>query len=85
MRLSGRPRRSRFFAAQVTPWPGHTSAPPVHLVDGARTGSYRVKAGNSPITDETGQRRITVADYAAATVGELERGTFIGQRFTAAY
>jgi len=26
-----------------------------------------------------------VADYAAAAVDDLERGTFVGQRFTAAY
>ncbi len=63
----------------------YLSPPPVHLVDGEKTGAYRVRAGNAPITDTAGDSRISVADYAAAAVDDLERGTFIGQRFTAAY
>jgi uncharacterized protein len=63
----------------------YASPPPVHLLDGAKTGHYRVKAGDQPITDEHGDTRITVGDYAAALVDELERGAFLRQRFTAAY
>jgi uncharacterized protein len=71
-------------SGDVLDW-SYISPPPVHLVDGDRTGSYRVQAGDTPITDENGESRITVPDYAAAVVDELERGAFIGQRFTAAY
>ncbi|HUK68199.1 MAG TPA: NAD(P)H-binding protein [Streptosporangiaceae bacterium] len=63
----------------------YLSPPPVHLVDSEKTGAYRVQAGNTPITDTGGDSRISVADYAAAAVDDLERGTFVGQRFTAAY
>ncbi len=71
-------------SGDVLDW-SYISPPPVHLVDGDSTGGYRVQAGNTPITDENGESRITVPDYAAAVVDELERGAFIGQRFTAAY
>jgi putative NADH-flavin reductase len=63
----------------------YASPPPVHLVDGERTGRFRVRAGDQPIADERGESRISVADYAAAIVDELERGAFVGRRFTAAY
>jgi putative NADH-flavin reductase/pimeloyl-ACP methyl ester carboxylesterase len=63
----------------------YVSPPPIRLVEGARTGRYRVRAGDLPITDEHGESRISVPDYAAAIVDALESGRFVGQRFTAAY
>ena len=63
----------------------YASPPPVHLVDGERTGRYRVRAGDLPITDRDGESLISVADYAAAVVDTLESGRFVGARFNAAY
>jgi putative NADH-flavin reductase len=63
----------------------YASPPPVHLVEGERTGRYRVRAGDLPITDAHGESRITIPDYAAAIVDTLESGRFVGARFTAAY
>ncbi|MFF5208479.1 NAD(P)-dependent oxidoreductase [Streptosporangium sp. NPDC000396] len=61
----------------------YVSPPPVYLIDGERTGSYRVKAGDTPIHDEG--TRITVPDLAAAIVDALEKGSFVRERFTAGY
>jgi putative NADH-flavin reductase/pimeloyl-ACP methyl ester carboxylesterase len=63
----------------------YVSPPPIQLVEGERTGRYRVRAGDLPLTDEQGESRITVPDYASAIVDALEGGTFVGERFTAAY
>jgi putative NADH-flavin reductase len=63
----------------------YASPPPVHLVEGERTGRYRVRAGDLPLTDAQGESRITILDYAAAIVDTLERGSFVGARFTADY
>jgi putative NADH-flavin reductase/pimeloyl-ACP methyl ester carboxylesterase len=63
----------------------YASPPPMHLVEGERTGRYRVRAGDLPITDAQGDSRITVPDYAAAIVDTLESGRFTRARFTAAY
>jgi len=63
----------------------YASPPPLHLVDGERTGRYRVRAGDLPIVDAGGESRISVPDYAAAIVDTLERRRFVGERFTAAY
>jgi putative NADH-flavin reductase len=63
----------------------YASPPPVDLVEGERTGRYRVRAGDLPITDAHGASRITIPDYAAAIVDTLESGRFVGARFTAAY
>jgi putative NADH-flavin reductase/pimeloyl-ACP methyl ester carboxylesterase len=68
----------------VVDW-SYASPPPVQLIDGERTGSYRVRAGNLPVIDAEGESRITVADYAAAIVDTVERDRFVGERFTAAY
>ncbi len=63
----------------------YLSPPPVNLVDGDRTGTYRVAAQDTPITDEAGESRITVGDYAAVVVDALEQDAFVKQRFTAGY
>ncbi|MDT4943946.1 MAG: hypothetical protein QOH14_679 [Pseudonocardiales bacterium] len=63
----------------------YASPPPVHLLDGRKSGAYRVQAGDRPVIDSHGESRITVSDYASALVDELERGNFIRQRFTVGY
>ncbi len=63
----------------------YVSPPPLQLVEGERTGRYRVRAGDLPITDDRGESRISVPDYAAAIVDALENSRFVGERFTAAY
>jgi uncharacterized protein len=63
----------------------YASPPPVHLVDGEKTGTYRVRAGDSPVTDAAGESRISVPDYASAIIDALESGAFIRERFTVGY
>jgi putative NADH-flavin reductase/pimeloyl-ACP methyl ester carboxylesterase len=63
----------------------YASPPPFHLVEGERTGRYRVRAGDLPIADGHGESRISIPDYAAAIVDALESRSFVGERFTAAY
>lgn len=63
----------------------YVSPPPVHLVPGDKTGSFRVEARDTPIEDEKGESRISVGDFAAAIVDALEQGTFARQRITVAY
>lgn len=63
----------------------YLSPPPVHLVPGGRTGNHRAEARDTPVTDQHGESRITVADFAAAAVDCLEQRTFIRQRFTVGY
>jgi putative NADH-flavin reductase len=63
----------------------YASPPPVHLVDGAKTGQYRVQARDTPIVDEAGESRITVGDFASAIIDVVENGRFIRERFTAAH
>jgi uncharacterized protein len=63
----------------------YVSPPPLQLVEGEWTGRYRVRAGDLPITDDRGESRISVLDYAAAIVDALENGRFVGERFPAAY
>jgi putative NADH-flavin reductase len=72
-------------AAQTTVAWSYVSPPPVHLVPGERTGRYRAEVRDTPITDQDGQSRITVGDYAAAVVDAIENGSFIKARFTVAY
>jgi putative NADH-flavin reductase len=58
---------------------------PMHLVDGDRKGRYRVRAGDLPITDARGERRVSVGDHAAAIVHVPASARVIHERFTAAY
>ncbi len=59
---------------------------PAALIEpGPRTGEYRVQGGDRLLTDDNGVSRITVADYAAALVDELEEPQFVRERFTVAY
>lgn len=63
----------------------YVSPPPVHLVPGDATGTYRAEARDTPIADADGESRISVGDYASAIVDALERGSFIRERFTVSY
>ena len=65
----------------------YVSPPPLHLMPGQKTGHYRAEARDTPITitDEKGESRITVGDYAAAVIDTLENKSFIHARFTVAY
>lgn len=63
----------------------YASPPPMHLTPGDKTGSYRAQATDTPIVDQDGESRVTVGDFAAAVVDALENGSFVRQRFTAAY
>lgn len=74
------------FRASASPvaW-SYASPPPMHLVDGEKTGVYRMQPGDRPIADANGQSRISVADFASAIIDVLERDLFIRERFTAGY
>ncbi|MEV0247147.1 alpha/beta fold hydrolase [Nocardia sp. NPDC050712] len=74
-----------FRAAATTVRWSYVSPPPVHLVPGAATGTYRAEARDTPITDAEGESRVSVGDYAAAIVDAVQHGTFVGRRFTVAY
>ncbi|MFG2823725.1 alpha/beta fold hydrolase [Kitasatospora sp. NPDC048365] len=72
-------------AADTTVAWTYVSPPPVHLVPGDRTGSYRAEARDTPLTAADGTSRITVGDYASAVLDTIEQRTFVQQRITAAY
>lgn len=58
-------------------------SPPAELVPGPRTGRYRL-GGDALLVDGEGKSRITLADYAAAMIDELERPRHPRRRFTVA-
>jgi putative NADH-flavin reductase/pimeloyl-ACP methyl ester carboxylesterase len=68
----------------VLDW-SYASPPPFYLVEGERTGHYRVRPGDLPVVDAEGESRISFPDYAAAIVDAIESGSFVGERFTAGY
>ena len=59
-------------------------SPAALLVPGPRTGKFRV-GGDRLIVDETGESRISVADYAMAMIDEVERPQHSRRRFTVGY
>ncbi|MEU8890164.1 alpha/beta fold hydrolase [Streptomyces sp. NPDC048442] len=63
----------------------YVSPPPMYLVPGPKTGSFRTEARDTPITDADGESRISVGDFAAAVVDTLEQGTFVQKRITVGY
>ena len=63
----------------------YVSPPPVDFFPGEKTGSYRVQAGDSILSNENGQSRVSVGDFASAIIDELESPRFVGQRFTVSY
>ncbi|NUT02050.1 MAG: alpha/beta fold hydrolase [Hamadaea sp.] len=63
----------------------YVSPPPVHLVEGPRTGDYLVEARDTPIVGASGESRVSIPDFAAAVVDAAETGRFDRQRVTVAY
>lgn len=59
-------------------------SPAVFFEPGERTGKFRL-GKDQLITDEKGESRISMADYAIALVDELEQGRHRCERFTIGY
>lgn len=59
-------------------------SPAAELVPGERTGRYRL-GGDSLLTDEKGESRISLEDYAVALLDEVERPRHRRRRFSVAY
>jgi hypothetical protein len=59
-------------------------SPAAFIQPGERTGKFRV-GGKRLITDDKGESRISVEDYAVALVDELENPQHVRQQFTAGY
>lgn len=59
-------------------------APAAMIEPGDRTGEYRTAEGEL-VTDDDGESRISMEDFAAAFVDELERGDAIGTRLGVGY
>lgn len=59
-------------------------SPAARLSPGERTGTYRV-GGDQLMTDESGESRISVEDYAVAMLDEIERPCHRRTRFSVAY
>ena len=59
-------------------------SPAAKLAPGERTGSYRV-GGDQLMTDEQGESRISLEDYAVAMLDEAERPAHHRARFSVAY
>lgn len=59
-------------------------SPAAELVPGERTGRFRL-GGDALLADEEGRSRISLQDYAAALLDELERPRHRRRRFTVAY
>ena len=59
-------------------------SPPLEIKTGPRTGSFRLGT-DGLLRDKDGSSRISEADFAIAILDELDKGTFVGKRFTAAY
>jgi uncharacterized protein len=59
-------------------------SPAAQIAPGARTGRFRT-GHDHLLTDEQGHSRITIEDFAAAIVDELDHPRAIGRRMTVAY
>lgn len=59
-------------------------SPAAHLEPGERTGRYRV-GGDQLMTDEAGESRISLQDYAVAMLDEAEQPAQHRARFSVAY
>ena len=59
-------------------------SPPMLIEPGVRTGKFRL-GGDSLITDEQGNSRVSFEDYAVALVDELEKPAHERSRFTIGY
>lgn len=59
-------------------------SPSLHLEPGERTGRFRL-GNDSVLFDADGESRISLQDYAAALVDELESAAHVRRRFTVGY
>lgn len=59
-------------------------SPPLSIKAGERTGKFRL-GEDRLLRDETGESRISEADFAIAILDELDKRKFVRRRFTAAY
>ena len=59
-------------------------SPAAHLAPGERTGHYRT-GGDQLMTDDGGESRISLEDYAVAMLDEAERPAHHRARFSVAY
>lgn len=59
-------------------------SPAAYIEPGERTGRYR-KGTTQLITDEQGNSRISIPDYAIALVDEIENATAVRSQMTVAY
>jgi putative NADH-flavin reductase/pimeloyl-ACP methyl ester carboxylesterase len=71
-------------AATAVNWT-YVSPPPMFLEPGGKTGVYRVEARDTPLTGADGEARISVGDYAAAVVDQIENAAFPQARITVGY
>jgi uncharacterized protein len=58
--------------------------PSADLSPGQRTGKFRL-GKDQLLKDAKGESRISVQDYAMAMIDEVEKPTYIRQRFTVGY
>ena len=59
-------------------------SPPASIQPGERTGKFRL-GGDHLLEDDNGKSEISREDFAIAIMDEIEKPTYIRQRFTAAY
>ncbi len=59
-------------------------SPPASIEPGERTGRFRL-GGDEMIRNEKGESRISMEDYAAALLDEIEKPKFVNRRFTIGY
>ena len=59
-------------------------SPSAHLEPGERTGKFRL-GGDQLLVDAQGESRISVEDYAAAMIDEVQKPAHSRQRFTVGY
>ncbi len=59
-------------------------SPAAEISPGERTGRYRA-GGDRLLTDEEGNSRISMEDFAVAVIDEIEEPKYRGRRFTVAY
>lgn len=80
----GQGRALEVFRASTSPLNWTFVSPAALLQPGERTGHYRT-GGDQLLKDAAGNSQISVADFAAAMLDELERNAHPRQRMTAAY
>ena len=59
-------------------------SPPAQIAPGERTGRFRI-GGDTLMKDDKGESRISMEDFAVATLDEIEAPKYTNRRFTVAY